>query len=308
MTLIVADCLDALATMPPGSVDLVVTSPPYNIALGYASYDDTRPDADYLDWMTRVAVALERVLAVGGSVFLNLSGSNAKPWLPFELITRLRPVFQLQNHITWIKSIAVGDTASGHYKPVGGARFLHPMHEHVFQLTKTGRVPLDRLAIGVPFQDKSNIARRGHARDLRCRGNTWFIPYRTVNSRAEKFHHPAGFPVTLPLWCIHLVGGQPRVLDPFAGAGTTLVAAARAGVPGIGIEIDPLYASIARDRLAADEHHRVTLTPAQMATLPARVRERGNQSTGVIALTPSERRPDTSLSRVDRPPAPGLLL
>ena len=291
MTLLTGDCLDILAAMPPDSVDLVVTSPPYNLAIGYAAYDDSRPDGEYLDWMTRVAVALERVLTPEGSVFLNLAGSNAKPWLPFELMTRLRPFFQLQNHIAWIKSVAVGDAASGHYKPVGGGRFLHPMHEHVFHLTKTGRVTLDRLAIGVPFQDKSNIARRGHARDLRCRGNTWFIPYRTVQTRAQKFHHPAGFPLTLPLWCIYLVGGRPRVLDPFAGAGTTLVAAARAGVPGMGIEIDPLYASIAETRLAADAFRRVTLTPAEMAALPARVREQGNQSTGGIALSLPDRSP-----------------
>lgn len=302
MTILTGDCLETLAAMAPGSVDLVVTSPPYNLAIGYAAYDDTRPEADYLDWMTCVAAALERVLAPDGSVFLNLAGSNAKPWLPFELITRLRGVFRLQNHIAWIKSVAVGDTVSGHYKPVGGARFLHPMHEHVFHLTKTGCVVLDRIAIGVPFQDKSNIARRGHIRDLRCRGNTWFIPYRTVQTRAQKFHHPAGFPVTLPLWCIYLVGGEPRVLDPFAGAGTTLVAAARAGVPSLGVEIDPLYAGIARARLAEDTFRRVTLTPEQMAALPARVREQGNQRTGVIALS----LPDTSPSRGDRPPALGL--
>ncbi len=278
--------MTVLAAMPPASVDLVVTSPPYNIALPYASYDDTRPDTEYLGWMTGIMAALERVLTPEGSVFLNLSGSNSKPWLPFELITRLRPLFHLQNHITWVKSIAVGNTASGHYKPVTGTRFLHPMHEHVFHLTKTGRVTLDRLAIGVPFQDKSNIARRGHARDLRCRGNTWFIPYRTVQTRAAKFHHPAGFPLTLPLWCIHLVGGLPRVLDPFAGSGTTLAAAARAGVAATGIEIDPAYARTARERLAADSYRRVTLTPSEMGALPARVREQGNQTTGVIALDP----------------------
>jgi site-specific DNA-methyltransferase (adenine-specific) len=113
-------------------------------------------------------------------------------------------------------------------------------------------VKLDRLAIGVPFKDKSNIARRGHAQDLRCRGNTWFIPYDTVQSRAEKFHHPGTFPVTLPRWCIRL-HGQPdaTVLDPFAGTGTTVVAAALEGARGIGIELDPSYLAIARERVAS---------------------------------------------------------
>ena len=148
---------------------------------------------------------------------------------------RLRPLFALQNHITWVKSIAIGEDSSGHYKPVNGSRFLNHAHEHIFHLTRDGQVKLDRLAIGVPYKDKSNIARRGHAQDLHCRGNTWFIPYRTVQSRAEKFHHPGTFPVALPQWCVRLHGQPaPVVLDPFMGTGTTLVAAHREGGHGCG--------------------------------------------------------------------------
>ena len=114
-------------------------------------------------------------------------------------------------------------------------------------------MPLDRLAIGVPYKDKSNIARRGHSRDLRCRGNTWFIPYETVQNRAAKFNHPGTFPVDLPRWCIRLHGKHPAVvLDPFMGTGTTLVAADREAARGIGIDIDPSYVAIARERLEAE--------------------------------------------------------
>ena len=141
----------------------------------------------------------------------------------------------------------------GHFKPVAGARFLHQAHEHIFHLTLTGEVRLDRLALGVPFKDKSNIARRGHAADLRCRGNTWFIPYDTVRTKAQKFHHPGTFPVDLPRWCIRLHGVDGAVvLDPFMGTGTTLVAAAREGALGIGIEVDPAYVAIAEERLRAE--------------------------------------------------------
>ena len=246
------DCLDVLPGLPAESVDVVVTSPPYNLDLAYASYRDRRNEAEYLDWMVAVATALRRVLKPDGSFFLNISGSNSQPWLPFELIVRLRPLFALQNHIAWVKSIATGADSVGHYKPVPGARFLHHMHEHVFHLTQDGRVALDRLAVGVPFKDKSNIARRGHARDLRCRGNTWFIPYGTVRSKAQKFDHPGTFPVDLPRWCIRLHGRKEAVvLDPFAGAGTTLVAAALEGARGIGIELDPEYVAVAAERLAA---------------------------------------------------------
>ena len=110
----------------------------------------------------------------------------------------------------------------------------------------------------MPFKDKSNIARRGHTRDLRCRGNTWFIPYQTVQSRAAKFNHPGTFPVDLPRWCIRLHGRKaPVVLDPFMGTGTTLVATLLEAGHGIGIDIDPAYVAIARERVEASQelHH-----------------------------------------------------
>ena len=250
--LICGDCLQVLPTLPAASVDVIVTSPPYNLGIAYRRYQDRRAERDYLDWLLRVATDLRRVMRPEASFFLNLSGSSTTPWLPFELIVRLRDMFVLQNHIIWIKSIAIGRNSVGHYKPVGGKRFLHHNHEHIFHLTLTGSVKLDRLAIGVPFKDKSNIARRGHARDLRCRGNTWHIPYDTVQSKAEKFHHPSTFPLELPRWCIRLHGvHHPAVLDPFAGTGTTLLAAALEHGRGIGIELDPSYLAVARQRMMA---------------------------------------------------------
>lgn len=250
--LLTGDCLEVMAGLPAASVDVVVTSPPYNLDLRYGAYRDRREEAEYLDWMVQVAEAVRRVMRPDASFFLNISGSSSRPWLPFELIVRLRPLFELQNHITWIKSIATPTDSIGHYKPVGGQRFLNHAHEHIFHLTLDGRVKLDRLAIGVPFKDKSNIARRGHAKDLRCRGNTWFIPYKTVQNRAEKFHHPGTFPLDLPRWCIRLHGRPDAVvLDPFMGTGTTVVAAVEEGCRAIGIELDPAYVAIARERLAA---------------------------------------------------------
>jgi site-specific DNA-methyltransferase (adenine-specific) len=123
-------------------------------------------------------------------------------------------------------------------------------------------VKLDRLAIGVPFKDKSNIARRGHPKDLRCRGNTWFIPYDTVQSKAEKFHHPSTFPLALPRWCIRLHGRENAVvLDPFMGTGTTVVAAELENTRGIGIDCDPSYVEIARRRLSEASQVQHVLAP-----------------------------------------------
>ena len=265
--LILGDCLHALAQLPAESVDVVVTSPPYNLGIAYSRHDDRMAEAEYLAWMTQVAAAVRRVMRPDGSFFLNIAGSSSRPWLPMELIVRLRPLFELQNNIVWVKSISIGADSTGHYKPVAGKRFLHHNHESVFHLTLRGDVALNRLAIGVPFKDKSNIARRGHAQDLRCRGNTWFIPYRTVKSKAQKFHHPSTFPEELPRWCIRLHGRPaPVVLDPFMGTGTTLVAAAREGGQGIGIELDPNYLDTARARLEETEQDLVDVARSPKAS------------------------------------------
>jgi site-specific DNA-methyltransferase (adenine-specific) len=242
--------------------DVVVTSPPYNLNLAYSLYDDARTEQEYLSWIVSASAQIYRVLKDDGSFFLNISGSNSQPWLPFELIVRLRRLgFRLQNHITWIKSITTNQVSTGHFKPIGGKRFMHHNHEHIFHLTKTNTVELDRLSIGIPFQDKSNISRRGHERDLRCRGNTWFIPYSTVKSKAQKFNHPGTFPVELPLWCIYLHGkAAPKVLDPFMGTGTTLVAARMALARGTGIDIDPAYLDTACERIQVTLHGAVDVT------------------------------------------------
>ena len=240
-----------MPSLEAASVDVVVTSPPYNLGIAYAGYDDRMSEAHYLDWMMHVAEEIRRVMKPNASFFLNVSGSSSRPWLPFELLVRMRRQFHLQNHITWVKSITTSKDTSGHFKPIGGERFLHHNHEHVFHLTLSGKVKLDRLAVGVPYKDKSNIARRGHERDLRCRGNTWFIPYQTVQRRSQKFNHPGTFPVDLPRWCIRLHGVRDAVvLDPFAGTGTTLVAAEMERACGVGIEMDRSYVAIARARIA----------------------------------------------------------
>jgi site-specific DNA-methyltransferase (adenine-specific) len=253
-TIICADCLDYLTDeVATAAVDVVVTSPPYNIGIDYRSHDDSMERGEYLAWLGAVFEQVRRVLKPGGSFFLNVASTSTEPWLEADLAYgALRGMFRLQNHIIWVKAIAIEDRMFGHYKPINSDRFLNQNYESVFHLTGSGEVTVDRLAIGVPFEDKSNIERRGHVVDLHCAGDTWFIPYETVQSKSDKFHHPAGFPVGLPERCIKLHGLRDGlvVLDPFAGSGSTLVAAHRLGCVGIGIEKDEHYAKTARLRLA----------------------------------------------------------
>jgi site-specific DNA-methyltransferase (adenine-specific) len=246
-----ADCLAGLAALQAESIDVCVTSPPYNIGVAYRTYRDRMPRAAYLDWLGEVGRAIHRVLKPSGSFFLNVGSTGSDPWIATDAGRAMGEAFVLQNHIVWVKSLSIGQDSVGHFKPITSPRFLNQNHEAIFHFTKTGAVAIDRLAVGVPFKDKSNIARWGHARDRRCAGNVWFIPYRTVKSRREKFDHPAGFPVELPLRCIQLHGVErPQVLDPFLGAGTTLVAAQQLGATGIGFEMDADYAERAMQRLS----------------------------------------------------------
>ena len=248
------DCLELLADLPAETVDVIVTSPPYNLGIAYRSYDDRRPREEYLAWLTAIGKQLARVLTPNGSFFLNVGGTGSDPWVTMDVAYAFRETFVLQNHIVWVKSVSIGDDTVGHFKPITSRRFLNNNHEAIYHFTKTGEVYLDRLAVGVPYKDKSNIGRWQHAKaDRRCAGNTWFIPYETVRSKAQKFDHPAGFPVGLPERCIKLHGlADATVLDPFLGAGTTLVAAHRLGCEGIGIELDPAYAATAVERIKAE--------------------------------------------------------
>jgi len=249
-TVLTGDCLVEMRKLEAESIDVIVTSPPYNLGIAYRSYDDRLPRADYLSWLTTVATEMKRVLKADGSLFLNMGATNSDPWVSFDVANIMREFFTLQNHIAWIKSISIGDDTVGHFKPISSYRYLNQNHEAIFHFTKSGAVPIDRLAVGVPYKDKTNIARRGHAQDKRCAGNTWFIPYKTVQSKDEKFNHPAAFPAALAERCIRLHGGDSGVvLDPFLGSGSTLVAAQKLGWSGIGIEIDPAYAQSSIERL-----------------------------------------------------------
>jgi site-specific DNA-methyltransferase (adenine-specific) len=259
-----ADCVAGMHNqLAPRSIDVVVTSPPYNLGIKYGAYDDTLPREKYLAWLGDWADAVRDVLRDDGSLFLNMGAKPTDPWVPFDVLSVMRERFKLQNVIHWVKSIAIDkadvgraaypgitrDVMVGHYKPINSPRFLNDAHEYIFHLTKTGNVRLDRLAIGVAYQDKTNVARwRGARGDVHCRGNTWFVPYQTIRSRDDQRPHPATFPVKIPRMCIELHGLEKarRVLDPFMGIGHTALACAELGVDFVGFEIDAAYFAHAR--------------------------------------------------------------
>jgi len=252
------DCVAGMARLEAASIDLVVTSPPYNLGVRYGKFADNTNRESYLDWCQQWATEIRRVLRPNGSLFLNLGSSPSNPMLPHELVLRLRELFVLQNTIHWIKAITLDDEGKeisrGHFKPINSPRYLNDCHEYIFHLTPAGTTPLDRLALGVSYVHKSNIARWSHTqgRDRRCRGNTWFIPYETIQRRAKERPHPATFPVQLAMNCILLHGltRTQRMLDPFLGIGNSAIAALRSRLTNfVGFEIDEEYLAEARRRI-----------------------------------------------------------
>ena len=257
------DCVEVLSRLPADCLDAVVTSPPYNLGVRYRTYDDTIPRANYLEWTDAWVRQVAAALAPAGSLFLNLGAKPTDPWTALDVAQAVRPHLRLQNMIHWIKSIAIEksaaggraglqqDLAVGHYKPINSKRFLHDCQEFIFHFSPEARTPVDRRAIGVNYQDASNISRWQNASGgLRCRGNTWFIPYETIQNREKDRPHPATFPPRLPEMCLRLHGLQRTrmVADPFMGLGSTAVACAQLGLNFVGIEMDERYLEEAIER------------------------------------------------------------
>lgn len=246
------------------SVDVIVTSPPYNINKNYRSYVDKKERNEYLSWLSEIARTSYTILKNEASFFLNVSGAPSDSLLPLEVAKAFFDSgYKLQNTIHWIKSISIEkedlaktgsfsqskNVSLGHFKPIISQRFLNDFHEYIFHFTKDGDVKLDKLAIGVPYQDKSNIGRwKSSKEDKRDRGNVWFIPYQTIRKERP---HPAIFPERLPYLCIKLHGIKKGMLvyDPFIGIGNTALACIQLNVNFIGTEIDYGYIQSAKERI-----------------------------------------------------------
>ena len=232
------DCLELLSKLPDGSVDVIVTSPPYNLknstgnglkdgrggkwknaALikGYADHNDAMPISEYVDWQRRCLEAMWRVLREDGVIFYNhkwrVQGGR---WQRLaDEITADLPVRQI---IIWQRKGGIN------FNP----GYFVPTYEVIYLLAK----PDFRLA------PKANAL-----------GDVWMIRQETKN------RHPAPFPVELAERCIRATEGEV-VLDPFMGSGSTALAAMSAKRDWIGIELSQKYCELARERIAALSDHK----------------------------------------------------
>jgi len=189
-----------MSRLPDGCVDLVVTSPPYNLGVRYRKYSDRLDRKSYLQWCRKWAAQVGRILESSGSFFLNIGAAPSNPMLPHEIAIELRDVFVLQNTIHWIKSIAIDTTDGrtsapnphlnplsappgrdpspdakrqarvdggiktyGHFKPISSKRFVNDCHEYVFHFTKSGRVDSTGLRLAFRIRTKAT-SRAGRTR------------------------------------------------------------------------------------------------------------------------------------------------
>ena len=223
------------------SIDIVITSPPYNRGKTYSSdngeiHDDKMEDREYYSFLTAIWSECYRVAKKNALFFLNI-GDSAGDQGKSEKVAKSaeNASWKRIQDIIWVKSFL----GKGHYTPSGGNRRLNNLWEHIFLFAKnTKEYKIDPKAIGIPYTDKSNIGRYSDT-DLRDPGNVWLIPYMKTTGASIKKGHEAPFPIGLPYKCIKMVPNAKTVLDPFGGTGSTLAACLKLGVKGFAYEKYP---------------------------------------------------------------------
>lgn len=234
MELILGDCLEVMRSMESDSVDLIVTSPPYNKAglaggksklgnqvwkkfnIDYSSYDDNMSEEDYSAWMVALLNEMRRIIKPSGSVFFNHKPrrNKNKAYLPTDFISKSD--FDLYQLIIWNRLSS----------PNIRKDILLPCTEHVYWLTK-----------GKPKVFKSEI-------DKEFTSEVWVINPDKGNK------HPAPFPKKLVETCMKLTTEVGDVVfDPFLGSGTSAVVSKDLGRSFSGCDIDQGYIDMARGRL-----------------------------------------------------------
>ena len=214
------DCLDLLAQLPDECIDLVVTSPPYNLRSGgrcrswpgYDGYGDDRPHDEYVAWQQECLREMYRVIKPTGAIFYNHAPRIQKgvQWRHEDI---LEP-FDVRQTVIWHRAGGVN------HNP----QYLSPSYEYIYVMAK----PDFRVAADWTI------------------GDVW----KMGQEKKRWIPEVPAFPVQLPQNAIRATGAK-IVLDCFMGSGTTAIAAVLEGADYIGIEQSARYCAVARERVAS---------------------------------------------------------
>lgn len=250
---ITGDCRDVLPTLPAGLASLAVTDPPFNVGLDYPGYEDDRPEQEYLGLLAAAFRETRRVLSPAGSLFVAV-GTHYQAEVGV-LLKRLG--FHWRRTIPW--HYTFGPCQKRNFTPSWTAIHYFVVDPRRFTFNRDEiRVPSARRAVygdkrakaGGKTPDDVWLLRPQQAEGcFRPDSNAWHVP-RVTGTFRERVRHVCQMPLAV-LERIVKVASNPGdlELDPFAGTGTTLVAARRLGRKFLGIELGEGTAGIARRRL-----------------------------------------------------------
>ena len=235
---------DVLRTdaMEQESVDLIVTSPPYNVDIAYDSHVDNDDYGQYLVWTHQWLARCYKWLKPDGRMCLNIpldKNKGGQQSVGADITRMARDIgYGYHSTIVWNEGNISRRTAWGSWMSASAPFVIAPVE-----------------LIVLLYKDTWKKQQRGTSDISRDEFMEWTNGVWLFNGeKKSKIGHPAPFPVDLPERCLKLfsyVGDT--VLDPFLGSGTTLVAAQKFERKGIGIEIDPGYCAIAERRLGWEQ-------------------------------------------------------
>lgn len=232
---------DILTTdfVDPDSVDLIVTSPPYNVGVAYSNHDDAMSYADYLSFTYRWLSRCYTMVKSDGRFCLNIpldKNKGGQQSVCADITTIAKQVgWKYHSTIIWNEQNISRRTAWGSWLSATSPFVIAPVEVIVVFYKKCWKK--------TSGSKESDISK---GEFIEWTNGVW--TFRGESKR--KIGHPAPFPIELPKRCIKLfsfVGDL--VLDPFLGSGSTLVACCLTHRSGIGVEIDSGYCELAKQRL-----------------------------------------------------------
>jgi adenine-specific DNA-methyltransferase len=252
------DCREMLREVPDGAIQLVVTSPPYNLGKEYENHLHLD---DYISQQREVIAECFRVLADGGSICWQV-GNYVNDGAIIPLDSLLYPVFaglglKMRNRIVW------------HFEHgLHCSRRLSGRYETIMWFTKGDDYVFELDPIRVPQKYPGKKYFKGpKAGQYSCNplgknpGDVWTIP-NVKSNHVEKTGHPCQFPVELiERLVLSLTREGDWVLDPFLGTGTSVIAALLRKRRGIGSELVRKYVEIAKARIDLAAHDELPVRP-----------------------------------------------